>query len=236
MLLGQMTLPLTVVLVFSMTSYPFLYPLPWVVMVLTYMEMLRKPIDRLKQRYWKTMMVASIGICFAGLALTIWEMTCEHEWAKLNRGVERHYTAAVIDRYDKLSSHYHNNPRFLYSYMYAQYKVSRLDDALKTYQQLRLYADTYDMELLTGDTYQHLQQHKNALLHYENAMWMCPVRFAPLEGMMQTYMDSGDVLHADSMAQVILSKPVKVPSPQVKEIRRKAKEAVKGLGGKSSKL
>jgi O-antigen ligase len=236
MLLGQMTLPLTVVLVFSMTSYPFLYPLPWVVVALTYIVMTRKPIRRLQQRYRKTVMVASIGVCIAGLALTIWEMTCEHEWAKLNRGVERHYTAAVIDRYDKLSSHYHNNPRFLYSYMYAQYKVSRLDEVLGTYQQLHQYADTYDMELLAGDTYRHLQQHNEALQHYETAMWMCPVRFAPLEGMMQTYRDNGDTFRADSIAQVILEKPVKIPSPQVEEIKRKAKEAVQGSGVKSSKL
>lgn len=176
------------------------------------------------------MMVASIGICIAGLALTIWEMTCEHEWAKLNRAVERHYTAAVIDRYDELSNHYSCNPRFLYSYMVAQYKVSRLDEVLGTYQQLRKYADTYDMELLAGDTYRHKQLYAEALQHYETAMWMCPVRFAPLEGMMQTYIDNGDAFHADSMAQVILSKPVKVPSPQVEEIKRKARE------GMSSKM
>ena len=152
-------------------------------------------------------------------------MTCEHEWAKLNRGVERHYTAAVIDRYDRLSGHYNSNPRFLYSYMVAQYKVSRLDEATNTYHQLRQYADTYDMELLAGDTYRHKQLYAEAMQHYETAMQMCPVRFAPLEGMMQTYIDNGDLLRADSIAQVILDKPVKVPSPQVEEIKRKAKEA-----------
>ena len=227
---GALLMAVMVVLLFSLASYPFLYPLPWVVMVLTYMEMLRKQIGRLKQRYRKTMMVASIGICFAGLALTIWEMTYEHEWAKLNRGVERHYTAAVIDRYDELSNHYRCNPRFLYSYMVAQYKVSRLDEATNTYHQLRQYADTYDMELLAGDTYRHKQLYAEALQHYETAMWMCPVRFAPLEGMMQTYRDNGDSFRADSIAQVILDKPVKVPSPQVEEIKRKARE------GMSSKM
>ena len=221
---GSLLMAVMVVLLFSLTSYPFLYPLPWVVMALTYMVMMRTPISRLMQRYRKTMMVASIGICFAGLALTIWEMTCEHEWAKLNRGVERHYTAAVIDRYDRLSGHYNSNPRFLYSYMVAQYKVSRLDEATNTYHQLRQYADTYDMELLAGDTYRHKQLHAEALQHYETAMWMCPVRFAPLEGMMQTYRDSGDSFRADSIAQVILAKPVKVPSSQVEEIKRKARK------------
>ena len=229
-MLGMLLSPMTIVLVFSLTSYPFLYPLPWVVMVLAYLVMMRKTISRLKQRYRKTAMVASIGLCAIGLALMIWEMACEHEWAKLNRAVERHYTAAVINRYDKLYSHYHNNPRFLYSYMYAQYRVSRLYEALTTNQQLRQYADTYDMELLAGDTYRHLQQYKDALRHYKNAMWMCPVRFAPLEGMMQAYMENDDSLHADSIARVILSKPVKVPSPQVEEIKREAKEVseVKG--------
>lgn len=225
-LLGQLLMSLIVVLLFSLTSYPFLYPLPWVVMVLTYLVMMRKPISRLKQRYRKTVMVASIGVCIAGLALMIWEITCEHEWAKLNRAVERHYTAAVIDRYDRLSGHYSSNPRFLYSYMVAQYKVSRLDEAIRTYLQLRQYADTYDMELLAGDTYRHKQLYAEALQHYETAMWMCPVRFAPLEGMMQTYRDNGDSFRADSIAQVILEKPVKVPSPQVGEIKRKAEDVV----------
>ena len=223
---GLFLCPMTIVLVFSLTSYPFLYPLPWVVMALTSIVMLRKPIGKLRQRYGKTVMVASIGICIAGLTLTIWEMTCEHEWAKLNRAVERHYTAAVIDRYDKLSSHYSSNARFLYSYMVAQYKVSRLDEATNTYHQLRQYADTYDMELLAGDAYRHKQLHAEALQHYETAMNMCPVRFAPLEGMMQTYRDSGDLLRADSIAQVILAKPVKVPSPQVEEIKRKARDKI----------
>ena len=227
---GSLLMAVMVVLLFSLTSYPFLYPLPWVVMVLTYMVMMRRLISRLKQRYRKTVVVTSIGICIAGLALTIWEMTCEHEWAKLNRGVERHYTAAVIDRYDELSNHYSSNPRFLYSYMVAQYKVSRLDEATNTYHQLRQYAYTYDMELLAGDAYRHKQLHAKALQHYETAMWMCPVRFAPLEGMMQTYRDSGDLLRADSIAQIILAKPVKVPSPQVEEIKRKARE------GMSSKM
>ena len=229
-MLGLLLGPITIVLLFSLTSYPFLYPLPWVVVALTYIVMTRKPIRRLQQRYRKTVMVASIGVCIAGMALTIWEMTCEHEWAKLNRGVERHYTAAVIDRYDRLSGHYSSNPRFLYSYMVAQYKVSRLDEATNTYHQLRQYADTYDMELLVGDTYRHKQRYAEALQHYETAMWMCPVRFAPLEGMMQTYRDSGNLLRADSIAQVILAKPVKVPSPQVEEIKRKARE------GMSSKM
>ena len=225
-MLGMLLSPMSVVLVFSLTSYPFLYPLPWGVMVLTYMVMMRKPISRLNQQYRKSVMVVSIVVCIAGLALTIWEMTCEHEWAKLNRGVERHYTAAVIDRYDRLSGHYSSNPRFLYSYMFAQYKVSRLDEAIRTYLQLRQYADTYDMELLAGDTYRHKQLYAEALQHYETAMWMCPVRFAPLEGMMQTYRDNGDSFRADSIAQVILEKPVKVPSPQVEEIKRKAREDV----------
>ena len=43
------------------------------------------------------------------------------------------------------------------------------------------------------------------------------VRFAPLAGMMEAYTMMGDTLRADSMARVIISKKVKVPSVEVQD-------------------
>lgn len=52
---------------------------------------------------------------------------------------------------------------------------------------------------------------------------MVPVRFAPLAGMMNAYTMMGDTLKADSMARVIISKKVKVPSVEVEEMRNEAR-------------
>lgn len=48
---------------------------------------------------------------------------------------------------------------------------------------------------------------------------MCPVRFAPLEGMYHVYRECGDSLHADSVSAVIRAKEVKVLSSEVVRIK-----------------
>lgn len=53
---------------------------------------------------------------------------------------------------------------------------------------------------------------------------MCPVRFAPLSGMLQIYQQIGDTVKADSMAQVILNKPIKIPSSDINEMKAEAKK------------
>ena len=53
-----------------------------------------------------------------------------------------------------------------------------------------------------------------------------PVRFAPLAGMMKAYTMMGDTLRADSVARVIISKDVKVPSVEVEMIKARAMERV----------
>ena len=55
---------------------------------------------------------------------------------------------------------------------------------------------------------------------------MVPVRFAPLAGMMKAYTMMGDTLKADSVARVIISKDVKVPSVEVEMIKSRVMERV----------
>ena len=53
---------------------------------------------------------------------------------------------------------------------------------------------------------------------------MCPVRFAPLSGLLQTYQQTGDTVKADSIAQAILNKPIKIPSSDINEMRAEAEK------------
>ena len=64
-----------------------------------------------------------------------------------------------------------------------------------------------------------LERYGVALYHYRWASLMCPVRFAPLEGMYHVYRECGDSLHADSVSAVIRAKEVKVLSSEVVRIK-----------------
>ena len=52
---------------------------------------------------------------------------------------------------------------------------------------------------------------------------MCPVRFAPLEGLYYAYRNIGDTIRTDSIAQFIQQKKVKIPSYDVERIKKEIK-------------
>jgi hypothetical protein len=51
---------------------------------------------------------------------------------------------------------------------------------------------------------------------------MVPARFYPLSGMLTVYINMGDTLHADSVAEIILRKEVKIPSADINFIKKRA--------------
>ena len=112
--------------------------------------------------------------------------------------------------------------QFLYNYTYELYSMGHLDEARQTATECALYANGYNLQLLTGDICQMQGDFETAISHYQNAAHMCPVRFAPLSGMLQTYQQTGNTVKADSIAQTIIDKPVKIPSPDIDEMKAEA--------------
>jgi hypothetical protein len=91
--------------------------------------------------------------------------------------------------------------------------------AWRTAEECRKHWASYNLELLSGDICRKLERYGDALYHYRWASLMCPVRFAPLEGMYHVYRECGDSLHADSVSAVIRAKEVKVLSSEVVRIK-----------------
>ena len=90
---------------------------------------------------------------------------------------------------------------------------------------MKTYND-YDVQILFGDNLEHIGHIKQAITVYRHASDMIPNRFIPLESMMNLYQKTGDTINARLVAKEILAKPVKVPSPQVEEIKRKARDKI----------
>lgn len=126
--------------------------------------------------------------------------------------------------YGRLYRHYSRNPYFLYNYAAEQFYAGCFASALETARECRVYWSSYNLELLTGDICRHSGRYEEAISHYLQAGNMCPVRFAPLEGLYHAYKDSGDTRKADSVSAVIRRKKVKVPSSDVVRIKAEAGE------------
>lgn len=114
--------------------------------------------------------------------------------------------------------------QFLYNYTHELYTMGHLGKARQTATECTRYANSYNLQLLTADICQMQKDFQNAIGHYRNAHYMCPVRFAPLSGMLQVYQQTGDTAKADSIAQAILSKPIKIPSSDIDKMKEEAKK------------
>jgi tetratricopeptide (TPR) repeat protein len=211
------------VMLFCFFSYPFKYPLSYVAVALPYLLMLGKPARVLLKQHRRTASLIMIVAGIAALTATLVEYSYERRWSRLIRISEAGGSKAVVDEFDELYDHYSCNPYFLYSDMVVQYKSGRCHKAMKLYDRLCEYQSGYNMELLAGDALAHLEEYDDALLHYRRAGCMCPVRFAPLCGMLEVYEQTNDTARADSVAHVILAKKVKIPSYVVDEIQNEAK-------------
>lgn len=221
--IGLSLLPLFVVILFCFFSYPFKYPLGYVAVALPYLLMLGKPARVLLKQHRRTASLIMIVAGITVLTATLVEYSYERRWIRLIRISEAGGSKAVVDEFDELYEHYSCNPYFLYSDMVAQYKSGRCHKSMKLYDRLCEYQSGYNMELLAGDALVHLEEYDDALLHYRRAGCMCPVRFAPLCGMLEVYEQTNDTARADSVAHVILAKKVKIPSYVVDEIQNEAK-------------
>jgi hypothetical protein len=73
--------------------------------------------------------------------------------------------------------------------------------------------------MMMADNHEHLKQYGKAEAHYRTASLMCPAKFIPLYKLFQLYHMRGEDKKAQSVAQRIIRKQVKVPSAEILTIR-----------------
>jgi tetratricopeptide (TPR) repeat protein len=86
--------------------------------------------------------------------------------------------------------------------------------------------------MLMADNYLKLKQYANAEQYYERAAAMCPVKFMPLSELAKMYAEAGRDDEVLTLANTILIKKVKVPSPTVSMIRNEMRRIVKNMKDK----
>lgn len=214
------------VFIFSLFSYPFKYPLPWLVCIIVWVRLL-KEIGGIEKCKVKSVFYGIFICClFSAFLCLCNQWSKEYRWS---RGIElmgkRRITRAM-NIYDDLYPDMKSNPYFLYNCMASRFVAGRLEDAADTYEECRKYISGYNAELLGGDIYRASSLFDKAEYHYEQACRMCPSKFAPLEGLMQTYISKGDTVEANRIADIIIKKDVKILSYDVSRIKKSASDFI----------
>ncbi len=79
----------------------------------------------------------------------------------------------------------------------------------------------YDLQILVADNCLQMQQFRQTENHLIKAEIMCPVKFMPLYRLTELYLETGRKEDAKILAQKILDKKVKIPSPIINSIKNK---------------
>jgi len=111
------------------------------------------------------------------------------------------------------------SPFHSYNRASRAYRKGQFAEAEIAARQCSQCCSSYNLELLSGDIEHHLGNDSAAVQHYISASHMCPVRFAPLEGLYAAYSAMGDTAMAKSVAKAIAEKPIKIQSSEVYRIK-----------------
>ena len=216
------------VAVFSCFSYPFNYPVTWVMVAVANIAAAYPVARKSIRRYGKEKAVkwSLGGLLVMAMVVLLNEYRYENEWYRVSVRAARGYSERMMPRYEKLYAHYDDNPYFLYNYMAEQYFAGRFEGALTTSEECRERWSGYNLELMTGDICRKLGRYGEAIDHYTEAANMCPSRFAPLEGLYHSYMERGDSANASATAKIIAEKEMKVVSADAMRIKREAKSKI----------
>lgn len=219
------TYTLISLLLSALFSYPLKYPITWVIIgycaVIVGMGYFKPLLLPKLLKALTVLFLASFGI---GLWIHLArEIPWEKEWGHAARETLKGKGQEMMPRYARLYTHFPHNPEFLYNYTAELFQAGHTEKAWHTAQSCRKQWSKYNLELLTGDICRELRKYEAAICHYQRAAYMCPVRFAPLEGLYYAYRNIGDTIRADSIAQIIQQKKVKIPSYDVERIKKEIK-------------
>lgn len=212
---------------FCLFSYPLTFPLPSFILTGLLFAVI---LNGIKSDYIiKTMIVTYM------VAMTLWLSGAFYidnliSSAAFYSSRQKHHRALL--KYSQLDNifcfryfrYLYPTRHKVYSYNYSRelFTTSFFAKALQMISKTERLIDNYDTELLKADIYYKLNDYNRAIAAYENAHNMCPVRFAPLEGLLNCYHNQNNVQLERTIAYVIINKRIKVYSDDVNRIRYKA--------------
>lgn len=121
----------------------------------------------------------------------------------------------------------YNNPLYLYTTAIELNNLSRYKESLKQIELLQRIRNDSKIEMLIGNNFSNLGDTSQAISHYKRASLMNPKLLKPIYLLMNEYVKIKDTTQAKATAQLLLSKPIKIPSKQADQMRASARQVLR---------
>lgn len=205
---------LSLLLICCLFSYPLLYPMSWLLVVVGWASMFRNKAMRVCLSHRSLLMVSTTLCLLVAVGYTCLLLA----WGYASHQSKRGRSAEMMDTYERLYPFLSWCGTFLYDYAIESLYADRNEQAYRLAEECRGKHLSYDLALLEGDICRYMKNYDRALECFDEASLMCPVRFAPPYGKWQVYKEMDVLQKVDSMADIIRSKDIKVNSPELQEI------------------
>lgn len=213
--------------VFSCFSYPLSYPFVWVMILFaTYViiSLANYSISPVLFRMKKLMCLFVLCLSLAGITYISVEFINHIAWGKTVRVSLIKQTDKTFAQYEKLFLKLKNNYLFLYNYAAELNYGGSYKKSQQIAQECSKYLSDYELQLLMGDNCVKMKEYERAEIYFQQAAYMCPVRFVPLYELMKIYQLKEERQKTKEIAERISCKPVKIPSERIERIKKMAHE------------
>lgn len=216
------------IIIFGLFSYPLKYPFSSVILTFCISQIipLRGYVFRLSVKMKKIIVPIIISLCMVSCYLLYVDVKFEYQWNRISCINLYEQENIQVEKYDDLYENWNKNPLFLYNYSALLNYNEMYSKSLEVANYCLRYLNNYDLQILIADNYFKLYQMTLSEIHYMNALNMCPNRFIPLIQLMYIYDLTGRPNEALKIAERIISKPVKVRSLIVTNIKYEAAKRV----------
>lgn len=208
-------------------SYPLVYPyiLLMLAALISYLIICSKASVTLafSKSYFK---ISATAYLILSLLAVGYQFYCEKEWNLIAKkslaGGTRNMLPQYLFLYEK--TYMSQNNLFLYNYAAELNHIGKNKESNKVLETCINYLNDYDVQMLMADNYEKLQLNKLAERHYKIAHNMIPVKFMPLYSLAKFYESTDQYPEALKLADVIINKKVKIPSPDITQMKREMKQ------------
>jgi len=118
------------------------------------------------------------------------------------------------------------NGVFLMQYGKALNKHNQYQKSIEVLNKASKFHNSPIVQTTLGDDFFACKKYSMAEQAYYNAFWMVPNRFYPLYCLIKLYAATGQSQKQNDIANMILAKPIKIPSAAITQIRAKAAEII----------
>ena len=215
----------SVLIISSLFSYPMSIP-PAELMVSTlgaYIINIKTDRSNLRGVYRKNLFGGLVTM-FVSLILLLFSVVNLIVFTKWNDAYLKVLTMndKGFNEYNEIYPIMYGNGGYLFNYGSELVYSGYTESGIAILEKSKSYFNDSYLYLNLGDAYFRLEDYASAERHYIYAATMCPNRFRPLYSLMNLYKKIGDKEAAEKCAKTILTKVVKVPSPEVDRIRQDA--------------